>query len=124
MIFRVIPVVRLSPFKLVLFLDFSDGRYPFIRVQAKPYHYKDRCVIIGDAAHSMVPFYGQGLNCGFEDVRVLRVLLEENGVASGATLSEFGEECHTDARLSNALSRYTETRHEDLVAICDLAMYN
>jgi len=79
---------------------------------------------MGDAAHSMVPFYGQGLNCGFEDVRVLRILLEESGVASGATISELGEQGETDPRLSNALSRYTETRHEDLVAISDLAMHN
>ncbi|KAL4068013.1 hypothetical protein J3A83DRAFT_4359851 [Scleroderma citrinum] len=105
--------------------DFSNNpRSPLITIRVKPYHYKDRCVIIGDAAHSMVPFYGQGLNCGFEDVRVLRTLLQESGVAPGVTLSELGEEGLTDSRLSNALSRYTETRHEDLVAICDLAMYN
>ena len=31
--------------------------------QCKPYHYKDKWVIKGDAAHAMVPFYGQGMNC-------------------------------------------------------------
>lgn len=44
---------------------------PLGSVKCKPYHYKNRCVVIGDAAHAMLPFYGQGLNCGFEDVRVL-----------------------------------------------------
>ncbi|KAG6335195.1 hypothetical protein ID866_3889 [Astraeus odoratus] len=108
-----------------LLYDYANNpRSALVTIKAKPYHYKDRCVIIGDAAHSMVPFYGQGLNCGFEDVRVLRALLQEGGVTPDVALSELGQEGHTDSRLSNALSNYTETRHEDLVAICELAMYN
>jgi len=68
----------------------------------------------------MVPFFGQGLNCGFEDVRVLMTLLRQEGVSSTALPNS-----HTiDDRLAHALSRYSETRHEDLVAICDLAMDN
>lgn len=68
----------------------------------------------------MVPFYGQGLNCGLEDVRVLSILLQEAGVES---VAQAGAD-DVDARLASALRRYTETRHEDLVAICDLAMRN
>ena len=86
--------------------------------QAHPYHYKDRGIILGDAAHSMVPFYGQGLNCGLEDVRVLHVLFQEAGVDPSLPDDEF------HARLEKALSRYSETRHEDLVAIQKLAMDN
>lgn len=68
----------------------------------------------------MVPFYGQGLNCGLEDVRVLDVILRQCGVdpnddpADGAV----------DAKLESALARYSETRHNDLVAISELAMAN
>ena len=90
------------------------------RGQAKPYHYKDRAVILGDAAHSMVPFYGQGLNCGLEDVRVLHILLRDVGVDPTARTLD-GQE---DPALARALSRYSETRHEDLVAACELAMDN
>lgn len=88
-------------------------------LQANPYHYKDRAVILGDAAHSMVPFYGQGLNCGLEDVRVLTILLQEAQVES-----TFISDASDDPRLAAALSRYSETRHEDLDAISDLAMNN
>ena len=88
--------------------------------QANPYHYKSRAIILGDAAHSMVPFYGQGLNCGLEDVRVLTALLHEAGVDPTAVR----EPDDFDLRLAGALSRYSETRHEDLIAINDLAMDN
>jgi kynurenine 3-monooxygenase len=92
----------------------------FFLVQAKPYHYKGRAIILGDAAHSMVPFYGQGLNCGLEDVRVLTALLHEAGV-NPTTVREPDD---FDLRLAGALSRYSDTRHEDLIAINDLAMDN
>ena len=72
----------------------------------------------------MVPFYGQGLNCGLEDVRVLRALLLQEGVAPCSPPTHLGEQELTDTRLFNALFEYTETRHDDLVAICELAMDN
>jgi len=68
----------------------------------------------------MVPFYGQGLNCGLEDVRVLMALFREEGLDS-MTSTSVNE---VDVRVSRALQRYSETRHEDLIAICDLAMNN
>lgn len=95
-------------------------------VQSKPYHYKDRVILLGDAAHSMVPFYGQGLNCGLEDVRVLDTLLRAEGVESSHVNHKHitnGEDT-VDVALENALTRYSESRHEDLIAICDLAMDN
>ena len=68
----------------------------------------------------MVPFYGQGLNCGLEDVRVLDVLLRDARVDPAAQVPE-GQE---DPRLASALSKYSDSRHEDLAAACDLAMAN
>lgn len=70
----------------------------------------------------MVPFFGQGLNCGLEDVRVLQILLRKHGVSpsfgSSKGLGNF------DPALAAALREYSETRHDDLVAICDMAMEN
>ena len=88
--------------------------------QANPYHYKDRVLILGDAAHAMVPFYGQGLNCGLEDVRVLDLLLRNHQVDPNLPISTDGE----DERLARVLHMYSETRHEDLLSISDLAMDN
>ncbi|KAF8969990.1 hypothetical protein BDZ97DRAFT_1653142 [Flammula alnicola] len=99
----------------------QNPRSPLICIKANQYHYKDRAIILGDAAHSMVPFYGQGLNAGLEDVRILSTLLDEEGVTSTHPIYDQNNQ---DRRLSNALQRYTDTRHEDLIAISDLAMNN
>ena len=88
--------------------------------QTRPYHYKDCAILLGDAAHAMVPFYGQGLNCGLEDVRVLHILLRDAGVDPTACPPD-GQE---DIALASALARYSASRHEDLVAACELAMDN
>jgi kynurenine 3-monooxygenase len=72
----------------------------------------------------MVPFYGQGLNCGLEDVRVLSALLVEKGVAATTTEEVASSIKDIDERLASALAYYSENRHQDLVAICDLAMDN
>ncbi|KAJ7205263.1 FAD/NAD-binding domain-containing protein [Mycena pura] len=97
----------------------NNPRSHLITTKANPYH-KGCVVILGDAAHSMVPFYGQGLNCALEDVRVLSILLrKEQERLSGAH-----ELDHNSAAISRVLDRYSESRHNDLVAICDLAMEN
>ena len=48
-------------------------------VKCYPWIYKDKALMIGDAAHAILPFYGQGMNAGFEDCTVLEGLLDETG---------------------------------------------
>jgi len=100
------------------------SEWPTFFRQSRPYHYKDRVIILGDAAHSMVPFFGQGLNCGLEDVRILTTLLLEEGVEPILPEKELRSKSEIDQRLALALQRYSDSRHEDLIAICDMAMDN
>ncbi|KAJ7729260.1 FAD/NAD-binding domain-containing protein [Mycena maculata] len=83
-----------------------------ITTKANPYH-KGCVVILGDSAHSIVPFYGQGLNCAFEDIRILSILL---GQASGPISDP--------SVIPRVLDEYSANRHSDLLAISDLAMDN
>lgn len=86
----------------------NNTRGSLIQINTYPYHNPSgTSLIMGDAAHLMVPFYGQGLNAGFEDVNVLLGLLETN---------------NNDLR--QAIIQYTEVRKTDVDTICKLAMDN
>jgi kynurenine 3-monooxygenase len=72
-----------------------------------------RVLLLGDAAHAIVPFHGQGLNCGFEDCCVLDRLLADHGQLATA-LAEFERQRrpNTDAIAAMALENYDEMRDE------------
>lgn len=86
---------------------FSHKASPLISIKCNPYHKNNKILIIGDAAHAMVPFYGQGMNAGFEDCCILEDLLMQY-----------------DGDMAKVLSEFTAVRQKDAEAICDLAMYN
>ncbi len=84
-------------------------------------------MILGDSAHAMVPFYGQGMNCGFEDVLVLDDILQKylGKVAPASPTTEYISLEHPTAEvLEAALTEYSKTRNPDAEAMCDLARYN
>lgn len=54
-----------------------------------PWHFSDKNALIGDAAHAIVPFYGQGMNAGFEDCTVLSGLMDKHGEDWTTILSEY-----------------------------------
>jgi kynurenine 3-monooxygenase len=96
---------------------FSNPRGALITVKTSPHHYSDKAVIVGDAAHAMVPFYGQGMNCGFQDIQVFHQVLDAHNIKPTV---------HNNAisGLATALAAYSDERVKDAHAICDLAMYN
>lgn len=50
---------------------FANPVGAMLTVKCFPWNVEGRALIMGDAAHAMVPFYGQGMNCGFEDCSIL-----------------------------------------------------
>lgn len=54
----------------------SKSANPLFLVNVDPWVVNNKVALIGDAAHAMVPFYGQGMNCGFEDCRELGELID------------------------------------------------
>lgn len=97
-----------------------------ISIKCKPYHYKDKIALMGDAAHAMVPFYGQGMNCGFEDCLVLDELLDKYvGESTGTTSGDIGAIGGFNLEgLGRALEEYSRRRCPNGQSMCDLAMYN
>ncbi|GLB48958.1 FAD-dependent oxidoreductase [Neptunitalea lumnitzerae] len=60
-----------------LIKDFTEHpTSALLTIKCYPWTYWDKVALIGDAAHAIVPFYGQGMNAGFEDITVLNELME------------------------------------------------
>src|SRR3989440_12356984 len=78
-----------------------------VTIRCAPWYYRDRVCLLGDAAHAVVPFYGQGMNAAFEDCIVLDECLDK----------------FADNR-ERAFAEYFERRKENADALADLAIGN
>jgi len=79
-----------------------------------PWH-QQRALLIGDAAHAIVPFHGQGLNCGFEDCLLLaRLLAAGDDPQRACAMFERERRPNTDAIAAMALENYAEMRERVL----------
>src|SRR5690606_25402468 len=75
------------------------------------WHLDGRAVLVGDAAHAMVPFHGQGMNCAFEDcVELADRLAEGNDVAAAFAAFEAARRPNAAAIQAMALENYVEMR--------------
>ncbi|KAJ5225225.1 hypothetical protein N7468_006450 [Penicillium chermesinum] len=92
---------------------------PLISIKCKPHHFTSSVAILGDAAHAVLPFYGQGLNAGLEDVRVLFEKMDQHGVYDSDS-SVYTR----SVRRQVAFQAYTNQRCEDAHAINDLSKQN
>ncbi len=82
-------------------------------VRCAPWNVDERVLLIGDAAHAIVPFHGQGMNCALEDCLLLDALLADGAPAPFARFSAT-RRIDTDAIASMSLENYGEMRDEVL----------
>jgi len=122
--FMVIALPNLDgSFTVTLFLSYAEGEYNFNNLTTpqivteffkkefpdacSPWHYKGNTLLMGDSAHAIVPFYGQGMNASFEDVVEFDNVLNQNLDSWEATFKT-----------------YEKNRKKDTDAIADLAVDN
>tara|TARA_R110002049_G_scaffold993_11_gene7275 strand:- start:59704 stop:61116 length:1413 start_codon:yes stop_codon:yes gene_type:complete len=80
---------------------------PLGTIKCNPWHYKSNTLLLGDAAHAIVPFYGQGMNASFEDVVVLDELINKH-----------------NGKWDTIFKIFSKTRKKNTDAIADLAIDN
>lgn len=86
---------------------FENPTAPLGTVKCSPWHYKGNTLLMGDSAHAIVPFYGQGMNASFEDVVEFDKVLDEY-----------------DGNWDTIFSEFEKVRKKDTDAIADLAIDN
>jgi kynurenine 3-monooxygenase len=86
---------------------FSRPTNSMITVRCSPWSFQDKVALIGDSAHAIVPYYGQGANAGFEDCTILNRCLDQYGDDWGMIFSE-----------------YERLRKQNTDMIADLALHN
>ncbi len=87
---------------------FANPTGNLVTIRCSPYNHGERALLIGDAAHAIVPFYGQGMNAAFEDCTVLEGLMDTHGI------DDIGRVFHA----------FSDQRAPDADAIAELAVYN
>ncbi|NRT16145.1 kynurenine 3-monooxygenase [Flavobacterium sp. 28A] len=76
---------------------FKNPTSTLVTMKCFPWTYENKVALIGDACHAIVPFYGQGMNAGFEDISVLYEMMEKYGDDWEKIFSEY-----QDSRKPNA----------------------
>ncbi len=88
-----------------------------VTIRCAPWFYRDKVCLVGDAAHAVVPFYGQGMNAAFEDCVVLDECLQEFARATAG--SSGGKQDR-----GRAFTEYFKRRKANADALADLALEN
>lgn len=101
---------------------FENPTSSLVTVKCFPWHYKDKVTLLGDAAHAIVPFYGQGMNCGFEDCTVLNSLIDSYGDNWGSIFEDFTRLRKPDADAIADLAKRNFIEMRDLVADPDFIL--
>ncbi len=81
-------------------------------IKCYPWHVGGKSLLLGDSAHAIVPFYGQGMNASFEDCRVFNEILDKHGTDWEKVFEEYSKQRkrNTDAIADLALENFYEMR--------------
>ncbi len=81
-------------------------------IKCFPWNVGGKSLLLGDSAHALVPFYGQGMNASFEDCRVLNELIERHDTNWEVVFEEYGKQRkeNTDAIADMAVENFYEMR--------------
>jgi len=85
-------------------------------VKCSPWHYQNKTLLMGDAAHAVVPFYGQGMNAGFEDCTVLWSLMQKHNENWAIIFEEYQKNRKPDGDAVQDLSLHNYYVMRDYVA--------
>jgi kynurenine 3-monooxygenase len=91
---------------------FQNPTGSMVTIKCSPWHVNGKALILGDAAHAIVPFFGQGMNCAFEDCTIFLELLDKHGPNWPRLFSEFesARKANTDAIADLANDNFIEMR--------------
>lgn len=88
--------------------DFFKNPTSYLAImKCYPWTFQDKVALIGDSAHAIVPFYGHGMNAGFEDITILNEMI-----------AQYGDDWKT------IFSEYEKSRKPNADAIAELSMRN
>jgi kynurenine 3-monooxygenase len=102
--------VRLMPNLIENYFGNPTGA--MVTVKCSPWHADGKALLLGDAAHAIVPFFGQGMNCAFEDCTYFLELLDRYGSDWPVLFSAFekARKADTDAIADLAIENFVEMR--------------
>jgi kynurenine 3-monooxygenase len=91
---------------------FAHPTGALVTIKCFPWYVTDSVLLLGDAAHAMVPFYGQGMNCAFEDCTALDACIAQYAPDWQRVFPAFAQQRkeHTDAIADMAVSHFIEMR--------------
>lgn len=95
---------------------FENPTSTLVTLSCAPWQYKQKVMLLGDAAHAIVPFFGQGMNAGFEDCTILHEFLEQQNGDWASTFEKFNSERIKDGNAIAELAMRNFIEMRDLVA--------
>lgn len=95
---------------------FENPTSSLVTIRCSPWNYEDKILLMGDSSHAIVPFYGQGMNSGFEDCTVFDEIFESSNRNWNEAFHKFSAHRKKDADAISELALQNFIEMRDLVA--------